>query len=291
MKYTVIVRPEAEVDIEKAFNWYEYQESGLGHRFRAEIDRVMTLIGRQPLSFPDAYRGLRRAVAHKFLIRSLHRRGAPDCDPRMRSPQTSSASLDVQAMIKSQLRAIYVEKRKGLSPSEHSDLSGGIVENLFREIDLARVRNLHCFISMHHLGEVETRAIFKRLWREFPDIVTFAPRVNDRAREIESVRFSPATILKQSSWKIPEPADGEIVEPEVLDLVIVPLLCFDERGHRVGYGKGYYDRFLQKCRPDCIRAGLSFFPPVEMIEDTHEDDALLDLCITPNETYRWNRII
>ena len=67
--------------------------------------------------------------------------------------------------------------------------------------------------------------------------------------------------------------------------MIVPLLCFDARGHRVGYGKGYYDRFLQKCRPDCIKAGLSFFPPVKKIDDIHVADVQLDLVVTPNETF------
>jgi 5-formyltetrahydrofolate cyclo-ligase len=70
--------------------------------------------------------------------------------------------------------------------------------------------------------------------------------------------------------------------------VIVPLLCFDRRGHRVGYGKGFYDRYLQKCRPDCIKAGLSFFDPVDLIDDTYADDIPLDICVTPSETFRFN---
>lgn len=193
-------------------------------------------------------------------------------------------------MTKSQLRDIYVKKRKALSPSEHSDLSGRIVERFFRDIDLAGVHAVHCFISMQHTGEVETNAIFERLWREHVDITTFAPRVDGQTGEIESVAFSSATILKQSRWMIPEPSDGQILDPEVLDLVIVPLLCFDESGHRVGYGKGFYDRFLKKCRPDCVRAGLSFFPPVERIDDEHAGDMPLDLCITPAAIYRWDRV-
>ena len=61
-----------------------------------------------------------------------------------------------------------------------------------------------------------------------------------------------------------------------IDMVLVPGLCFDGDGHRVGYGKGFYDRFLKTCRPDCIKIGLSYFEPVESIDDVHEGDVRLD---------------
>jgi len=105
--------------------------------------------------------------------------------------------------------------------------------------------------------------------------------------EIDSLIYQRGTPTNQNSWKIPEPAGSEIVAPEALDLVIVPLLCFDARGHRVGYGKGFYDRFLRKCRPDCIKAGLSFFPPIDSIDDVYDDDVPLNACITPTETFRF----
>ena len=67
-------------------------------------------------------------------------------------------------------------------------------------------------------------------------------------------------------------------------MVLVPLLCFDRSGHRVGYGKGYYDRFLRKCRADCKKIGLSMFDPVDEITDAGESDVRLDLVITPTAT-------
>ena len=62
--------------------------------------------------------------------------------------------------------------------------------------------------------------------------------------EIESQAYSPETEMGTGRWHIREPVDDEIIGPERLDIVLVPLLCFDRSGHRVGYGKGYYDRFL-----------------------------------------------
>ena len=70
------------------------------------------------------------------------------------------------------------------------------------------------------------------------------------------------------------------------DLLPLVLVAFDERGYRVGYGKGYYDRFLAKCKPTCFKVGLSFFPPLEMIEDVHEYDVPLDLCIMRDGVWR-----
>ena len=69
---------------------------------------------------------------------------------------------------------------------------------------------------------------------------------------------------------------------------MVPLLAYDKTGHRVGYGKGYYDRFLKETRPDCLKIGLSAFQAEAEIPDTHEGDVRLDMCLTPHETIRFN---
>ena len=79
---------------------------------------------------------------------------------------------------------------------------------------------------------------------------------------------------------IPEPVSGIAILPEILDVVFVPLLAYDEKGHRIGYGKGFYDRFLKKCRPDTIFVGLSFFGPEPQI-DFEATDVPLHYCVTP----------
>ena len=190
-------------------------------------------------------------------------------------------------MNKSELRKEYLERRRSLAPNEHSRLSHEIVDRLFAEIDFAALRILHCYISLEHFGEVETGIFFSRVWETHPSIITTAPSVDDDSREIHSLIYGRDSPTVQSRWKIPEPAGSELIAPEALDVVIVPLLCFDRSGHRVGYGKGFYDRLLSKCRPDCIKAGLSFFPPVESIDDINDADLPLDLCVTPSETYRF----
>lgn len=185
-------------------------------------------------------------------------------------------------MTKSELRKRYVEKRREFSPAEHAELSLKIAELFFSAFDLSSIKTIHCFISLKHTGEVETSSIFERLWGEFPHITTVAPRVNDQTDEIDAAAFDRDTRLVENKWKIPEPADGNEVDPNEIDIVLVPLLCFDMRGYRVGYGKGFYDKFLARCRPDCLKVGLSFFPPVERIDDVHDSDVSLDSCVTPD---------
>lgn len=123
--------------------------------------------------------------------------------------------------------------------------------------------------------------IFERLWREFPRIRTVVPKVDVETGEMRSLHFASETELVTNAWDIREPANTETVEPGKIDMVLVPLLCCDNQGHRVGYGKGFYDRFLSKCSPGCFKIGLSYFEPVAAIEDIHAGDISLDLCVTP----------
>ncbi|HSK71282.1 MAG TPA: 5-formyltetrahydrofolate cyclo-ligase [Pyrinomonadaceae bacterium] len=188
-------------------------------------------------------------------------------------------------MLKSELRKIYLGKKKSLSPEERSEKNRQIADNFFQNFDLSRIRFLHCFLPIKKFNEIDTGIIFGRIWQDFPEIETLVPRVNFQTSEIENLKFTSETELVQNSWQIYEPAHNELVEAEEIDLVLVPLLCFDERGYRVGYGKGFYDRFLSRCRKDCSKIGLSYFPPAAEIEGVHEFDVKLDFCVTPEKVF------
>lgn len=191
-------------------------------------------------------------------------------------------------MNKSNLRKIYLEKRKNLSPAQRAERSVRIAERFFEHFDLTKIDYLHCFLPIEKFGEVDTRLIFDRTAREFPSIVTLAPRTDFESGEMESVRFDSAARLVRSKFGIDEPADSEKFASEKIDIVLAPLLCFDRRGHRVGYGKGFYDAFLRKCRADCAKFGLSFFEPIAEISDAAEFDFKLDGCITPENVYEFD---
>jgi 5-formyltetrahydrofolate cyclo-ligase len=99
--------------------------------------------------------------------------------------------------------------------------------------------------------------------------------------------LTDSTKIKKNKWNIPEPIDGISITPEQVDVVFIPLLAFDTLGNRVGYGKGFYDKFLATCRPETIKIGLSFFEGTEGIIDVFENDISLDYCVTPKSIYTF----
>ena len=185
-------------------------------------------------------------------------------------------------MIKSELRQLYLSKQKTISREDRVSMSERIAFQFSSNFDLTGVRNLHCFIPIEKFNEVNTRPIFELLWRDHPQVVTLVPRVDFQSNGLISLKFTPETELVRNTWEIDEPSHNEFVEPEQIDMVLVPGLCFDQEGHRVGYGKGFYDRFLKTCREDCVTIGLSHFEPVEKIDDVHEGDVRLDAVVTPS---------
>jgi 5-formyltetrahydrofolate cyclo-ligase len=188
-------------------------------------------------------------------------------------------------MTKAELRTIYLDKLKAILPEERAEKSKFIAEQFFTNFDLTNINLLHCFIPIEKFNEVDTSFIFNRIWNDFPHVHTVVPRACFRTGEMESLRFTSETELKQNAWQIHEPVHDEAVEIAEIDMVVVPGLCFDSELHRVGYGKGFYDRFLSKCRVDCVKIGLSYFPPVEAITEVGEHDIRLDFCVTPERIF------
>jgi 5-formyltetrahydrofolate cyclo-ligase len=184
-------------------------------------------------------------------------------------------------MIKSELRQLYLLKHKSISVEERAAMSDRIASQFFSTFDLADVRYLHSFIPIEKFNEVDTMPIFRQIWHEFPQIQTVVPRVDFETNEISSLKFGPDIELVKNAWDINEPSHDEFIETEKIDMVVVPGVCFDRQCHRVGYGKGFYDRFLKKCRPASVKTGLSYFEPVEKIDDAHDGDVRLDFVITP----------
>ena len=190
-------------------------------------------------------------------------------------------------MTKSELRKIFLARRENLAVGETLDTSQRIADEFFDAFDLSTIKALQCFIPIAKFSEIETSLIYKKIWMDFPAIQTLAPRIDFESGEMESLAFNGETVLAENKWGIPEPIGGETVEPNNIDMVLVPLLCFDKRGYRVGYGKGFYDMFLSRCRPDCVKIGLSYFPPVAGIDDTGEHDVKLDYCVTPEHVFEF----
>jgi 5-formyltetrahydrofolate cyclo-ligase len=186
-------------------------------------------------------------------------------------------------MTKSALRKIFREKRQKLSAQEYQHLNELLCGIFVRGIDLTRVTLLHTFLPLTHNHEPDTWPMINHIRQQRSHIQIAVPRISLDGQLLETVVLEPGSKLQPNRWGIPEPVDGLLIDPQELDVVLVPLLAFDRLGNRVGYGKGFYDNFLPRCRPDCGRIGVSFFDPVDEISDTDAYDQKLTAAITPQE--------
>src|SRR5690606_9118254 len=164
---------------------------------------------------------------------------------------------------------------------ERQQLSQQLCDQLFRAMDFSRIQVVHTFLPILRTKEVDTWVIINRLRRDFPRVKIAVPRINNQSSEMEHYYLEGPDQLKNNTWDIPEPVKGVPAPTEKIDAVLVPLLAFDKQGHRLGYGRGFYDRFLSGCRRDCHKIGLSFFSTEEKIDDISDKDVALDLIVTP----------
>ena len=164
-----------------------------------------------------------------------------------------------------------------------------ICEMFFSTIDLSQVRVIHTYLPIERRIEVNTYPIIKRLAEEFPGIQLAVPYTIISDHSLIHLYWKQGEVLIENKWGIPEPDPLNCEEAEVsdIDLVIVPLLAYDLKGHRVGYGAGYYDRFLADCREETLIVGLSHFDPEDQWIKTEDYDIDLDFCITPDMVYKF----
>lgn len=192
-------------------------------------------------------------------------------------------------MTKAELRKTYLEKRKQLTPAEYQQLNYQLCEHFFAAVDLSFTKVLHVFIPIEKNNEPNSWLLIDRIRREFPHIRLVVPKVNSETNTLENFFFEGLHQLQPNSWGILEPKQGVPAESQKIDMVLVPLLVVDRQGQRVGYGKGFYDRFLTACRPNCQKIGLSLFEPVDVIDDIDNWDVALNGCVTPMEYFDFNQ--
>jgi len=182
-------------------------------------------------------------------------------------------------MNKKEVRKVFLQKRQSLTEAEWLSLCSRIYNHFFASIDLSFVKHVHIYLPMEDRREADTWQIIDRIRREHPHVRLIVPKIEDG--HLLHFYFEGLHQIKTSSLGIPEPAHGIPAVPSDIDMVIAPLLAADKHGNRVGYGKGFYDRFLKECRPACVKTGLSLFPLVDGI-DVDEYDVPLDAVVTPD---------
>ncbi len=189
-------------------------------------------------------------------------------------------------MTKAELRKKYKEKRKQISWKEKAQWIDLILIN-FQKLELPFINCVHTYIAIDEQNETDTEHITSYLKFINPGVKIAVPKINLDAGEMKHYIFNEDVETFTNSFGIIEPVNGEKVEAKEIDIVITPLLAFDKQGYRVGYGKGFYDKFFTQCREDVIKIGVSFFDAEDAIDNINEHDIPLDYCVTPQTVYSF----
>jgi 5-formyltetrahydrofolate cyclo-ligase len=187
-------------------------------------------------------------------------------------------------MNKKSIREKYKSMRFSLSKASRMNLSEQI-DYQFKELNLSNIKIVHHYLAVEEQQEIATDGIVKMLRESFQDLLQVVPVM--KQQDMISVLYEEGMTVQLNEWGIREPIQEILIDEHSIDCVLTPLLAFDKKGNRVGYGKGCYDRFFTKCRTDVIKIGFSYFPPVDNIQDTDKFDIPLNFCITPDRIYEF----
>lgn len=187
-------------------------------------------------------------------------------------------------MHKKELRSKYKSLRASLSENEIEERSLAIANKLLT-LPIWENTYFHVFLPIIEQKEVNTEFILHLLAGKDKEIVV--SKADFKSKKMTHFLLTDNTKIRKNNYNIPEPVDGIEVPSTKIEVVFVPLLAFDKNGNRVGYGKGFYDKFLSECNPNTVKIGLSFFEGEEYIEAIFEGDIQMNYCVTPNTIYTF----
>lgn len=187
-------------------------------------------------------------------------------------------------MKKSEIRKIYLEKRKNLSQDVVFLLSERIFENFINFFKPVSNQKVHIFVPIEKFKEINTQIFIDYFLSR--NIKVFVPKIVDT--KLISVEIFSDTQFETNNWGISEPVSNEDSEVLDFDFVITPLLYCDFKGNRVGYGKGFYDQFFENISKNSKKIGVNYFNPDDIIDDVWENDIPLDYLVTATDVLSFS---
>lgn len=185
-------------------------------------------------------------------------------------------------MPKRSIRAQFLAKRKALAEAFCFDSSRKIQQTLLSAESFLDANVLALYSEIHN--EVSTGLVVRQIL-ELGKTLVF-PRV--RGDELEFVVVDDLGDLVPGAFGVLEPQGQKVLGPAVLDLIVVPGVVFDKKGHRLGYGRGYYDRILSRCPQACAKVGFAYdFQLVETLPSMEHDEEL-SMLITEERTLKFD---
>ena len=189
-------------------------------------------------------------------------------------------------MTKKEIRILFKKKRLELSSNDLEERSNLISESVFNFFQL-QGKQISLFLPIEHQKEINTYRIIEK-GLEAGCIIAL-PKIDEDGINLIHYQFEDNDQIKNNTYGIPEPQFGRLIKNDQFDCVFVPLLALDSKGNRVGYGKGFYDRFLKKCRPDSLFIGLHLFEDIIEITDLDIHDIPLHFCVTPQVVMEFRK--
>jgi 5-formyltetrahydrofolate cyclo-ligase len=187
---------------------------------------------------------------------------------------------------KAEARAHFINLRKALSETQLEEADLAILAH-YKTLSFSGIKYLHIFLPIADKNEVNTQLIANWLREKHPAIRLVLSKSDTKQHTLRHFVWDEHTTLQTNQWGITEPNGGLEVEEKELDMILVPLLAYDLQGNRVGYGKGFYDRFLANCNANVQKVGLSYFEPLDSIGDAESFDIKLNSCINPEKIWRF----
>lgn len=188
-------------------------------------------------------------------------------------------------MKKQALRKKNKELRKKLTPEQRDQYSLDIA-NQALDIDIWSFSYYHIFLPIEKQLEVNTEYLLSILQGMDKHIAISKSDFSNM--EMHNYLLTDSTKIVVNEWGIPEPEGGIKISQEEIQVVFIPLLAYDHKGNRVGYGKGFYDRFLAKCPKEVIKVGVSYFEEESELIPAASTDIALDYCISPKKVYTYS---
>jgi len=184
---------------------------------------------------------------------------------------------------KANFRKIILQYRMLIDGMLYQKRNTQLCEILAAFIDQHEVKKIHTFLSIQKNHEPNISLLFERLWAKEVQLVV--SKTDFMFKQMRHYYLDNQIELLKNKMGIPEPLNANEASIDDLDMILVPLLVCDREGYRIGYGGGYYDRFLEETK--ALKVGLSLSPPVDRIIQTEKWDVPLDYLITPFKTYKY----
>ena len=176
---------------------------------------------------------------------------------------------------KSEMRSRLLNMRENLDPKAAQQLSETIFSNLTSLEQFTRAKVIHTYVSSKK-NEVDTKRLIEDAWQSGKRVVV--PIMNLDHQTLEHSEILSLDELKPGAFDILEPTTRRSIDLTLVEIVVVPVLGVDRRGNRIGFGEGYYDRFLKFMKKPKVALAYEFQVVEKM--PSSEVDVPVDYVVT-----------